>query len=392
MELEDIEFTENEDKIIVKIYKYYKAEFSTEEVEDIGGNFEINNNELTFTKFDKKRSDRRVWRLYDQALKRLIYTVNNNKAVLLDHNKGIPLQGLNFIGIVDKGSEMIEVKPNTGCNANCTFCSVDEGIDSKKEVDFVVDEEYMTEELNELLEIKEDGNNIWINPHGEPTLYAPLTKLIKNIKQNKKVKDIMIITNGMLLNKTLANQLKEAGLTTISVSISGIQKAQEMMGTKGYNIEAVLKHIQYAKSIGLNIIVAPVYVKGKNEDQMKLVINKVPFANKISIQKFCKNKLGRNPIKEQDWESFFRELKLLQHETDTTLIEPLKKLKETNTYEQPFRKGDIVEVDIRSVSRFQRDKIGVAEERAIQVMRCNKKKGRRKFKILSANNNVFVAM
>jgi len=71
-------------------------------------------------------------RFFRKYKKDLVYALNGNKAIYVDEDIEMPLIGLNFLGIVDKGSEIIEIKPITNCNLACSFCSVDEGLDQEK--------------------------------------------------------------------------------------------------------------------------------------------------------------------------------------------------------------------------------------------------------------------
>ena len=120
----------------------------------------------------------------------------------------LPLIGLNFLGILDKGSEILEIKPITGCNAGCNFCSVNEGFGTNKEIDFVVDKDYLVNETKVLLSFKQINNiSLWLNPHGDPTLYSKLVEYCEEVIEDKHVKDIHIITNGLLLSKVVVDNL-----------------------------------------------------------------------------------------------------------------------------------------------------------------------------------------
>jgi len=63
----------------------------------------------------------------------------------------IPLIGLNYFGIVDRNTSLIEVKPSTICNFNCIYCSIDAGLSSKKPVEFVIEKDFLIEELEKLV-------------------------------------------------------------------------------------------------------------------------------------------------------------------------------------------------------------------------------------------------
>ena len=69
--------------------------------------------------------------------------LNGNNTLYIHKNSGIPLIGSLSFGIIDRGSNMLEIKPLTSCNADCIFCSVDEGPSSKKIRDIVVEKDYL---------------------------------------------------------------------------------------------------------------------------------------------------------------------------------------------------------------------------------------------------------
>jgi uncharacterized Fe-S cluster-containing radical SAM superfamily enzyme len=324
--------------------------------------------------------------------------------VFVDEDSEIPLIGLNFLGIVDKGSEILEIKPITNCNASCSFCSVNEGVDSNKEVDFVVDKEYLVEETKSLLSWKGASNmQLWINPHGEPTLYAPLVDYCSDMLKDEHVSQIHIITNGILLNKKLVDSLSELAekhkkKIAISLSLSGISNS-EIMG-KGYNIQLVLRNLEYAVT-RLPVSITPVFVAGLNDDDLAKLVElaqKMDAKSKqkvsIMIQKFCKNKYGRNPAKEESWEKFYAKLKELEEATGEELTPEIGKIQETKELSCSIEKRQKVRATILSDGRYYKDKIGFVElqegRRAIALLNCSTQKGTVNTTIVQAKHNMLV--
>jgi len=391
---DDYSFSEKENEVEITYLTFFSFNVPKQ---DFGflGNVSLDRHTILFDKLTPERAQKKLGLLFQKYKRSLVYKINKNPVILVDHNLGIPMQGLQFLGILDKGSEMIELKPITNCNMNCTFCSVDEGPDSRKQVDFVVEPQYLIEQFERFISQKPDGKyNVWINPHGEPLLYTPLVRVVKALRQNKKVGDIIIITNGMLLTKQLIDDLADAGLTRFSISFHAMnsEKAKILFGTRAYNVEKVKEMVAYAVT-KIKVALTPVYVKGQNEQEMSDIID---WANtvgaSVEIQKFCVNKRGRNPVKEQGWDVFFDELKKIQEQTKTQLIKPLGKLQEYAELPKPFKKDDITEVEIVSSGRMVKDKIGVAQNRAVLVLNCSKEKGRIKVKLIQSKYNIFVAL
>lgn len=396
---QDLTFEKNNEKsvVIVTLYNLFFFEIPFKELNTLGS-WHIEKNSIEVKDLDEKKLRTKFMFLLDKYMKQLKNKLNGNQAIYIHQNSGIPLTGLQFIGIVDKASEMIEIRPITNCNMNCIFCSVDEGPDSRKQVDFVVEKDYIAQELKKLLEFKykreKNKANIWINPSGEPFLYAPLIDLVDDINTMPEVKEIHIITNGVLLNKPIIDQLSEYKKCELNVSVSGFseESGKQMMGSKAYDISRVLEHVQYAAK-NMKVTITPVYVKGHNEKEIKDIIifcknNDIS----IQIQKFTINKFGRNPIKEQSWEQFFEELKQLQEQTNVPLIQTLGKIEKTVEYPKPFKKNEVIEVEIKAPGRMKNDKIGVAKQRAVLILNCLRDKGRIKIKLVQSKHNLYIGV
>ena len=171
MEFKSLEFglDKENDILVVSFYGSFYFKIPVSEVKRIDKNFKLNpkdNHEIIFT-INQEKAEKKFMFLIQRFMNDLKSKITGNKTVYIHEISDIPLHGLQFIGIVDKGTDMVEVKPLTSCNLNCSFCSVGEGINSKKQVDFVVEEEYLVNELSELLRFKAKHNpqkkiSVWI--------------------------------------------------------------------------------------------------------------------------------------------------------------------------------------------------------------------------------------
>ncbi|HII17539.1 TPA: radical SAM protein [Candidatus Woesearchaeota archaeon] len=419
---EDISVEERKEHILrFTIYSHFYKDIPEDEVREALGPFEIADGKLRITNLPHEHSDKKLIRLIGRYTKNLTYRLNGNRAIYADENMGMPLIGLNFLGILDKGSEILEIKPITNCNANCVFCSVNEGPGSSKEIDFVVDVHFLIAETKALLAYKGARDmRLWLNPHGEPTLYPKLAEYCDAMLADEHVRLINIITNGMLLTKPLVDLLhvimgRHGKEISLSVSLSGISsvpqekskhnkkglgKARQMMG-ESYNLNLVMRNVAYAAR-QLPLRITPVLVAGMNEDEMPGIIS---LAKRLAmesdkdveviIQKFCKNKRGRNPIKEEQWEPFFDFLKELQDETGIQLIRPLGKIQETKELPELCRKGDSISVKIICEGRYRNDRLGVYATmqgaRAVALIGCAASKGLVKAMVVSSKYNMIVA-
>jgi len=284
---------------------------------------------------------------------------------------------------------MIELKPNTGCNLNCIFCSVDEGKSSRRLIDYVVEKGYLVEELKKIIEFKQKKVDIYINPQGEPLLYADLVELVRDISKIKNINIISIITNATLLNKKKLDELINAGLNQINISINALDESlsKKLAGTKNYNLKHVLEITKYA-SKRIKTVIAPVLLDNINEKDIESLVK---FAKNIKaeilIQNFLYNKKGRNPVKQLSWNKFYEILRDLEQKYNIKLIVKCP-LVETKKLPLPFKRGDIIKAKVMIQGRNKNEKLAVVGNRVILIPNL-KKIGYVKVKIKHSNNNIF---
>jgi len=104
---------------------------------------------------------------------------------------------------------------------------------------------------------------------GEPLLRVNLTELIGDLSTLKRIEDIALTTNGVLLKK-YSEELKACGLNRITVSLDSIDPEQfrKMSGGRG-NLETVLEGIDAALSVGFKKLkINAVIKRGTNDDQV----------------------------------------------------------------------------------------------------------------------------
>ncbi|MCB9359305.1 radical SAM protein [Candidatus Woesearchaeota archaeon] len=409
LKFSDLSFIEKDGKVIVKLYRYFSKEFEKGMLIEEFGDLQIVDDRIELSKFPGERGEKRFMRFFRKYKRDLTYALNGNRAIFVDEDMELPLVGLNFMGVVDKGSEMLEVKPITNCNADCVFCSVDEGPSSRKKIDFVVDVDYLADEVSKLLHFKaSDGMSMWINPHGEPTLYARLVELVDKLLRISYVKDVTIISNGLLMTKDTVDRLaelipKHGKRVKLSVSVSAVSEelSKKVMG-KAYNAKLVQKNLEYVVD-RLDLSITPVFLSWMNAEEMVKIIELAQRLNRnkdreeirVAIQKFCHNKKGRNPGKEQSWESFFKDLKALEIKTNYKLTEELGKIKETPELPALCSKKEQIRVRVICEGRYPKDRLGVFEtpqgRRAVTLLGCNPLKGIVKANVIQSKHNLIVA-
>jgi uncharacterized Fe-S cluster-containing radical SAM superfamily enzyme len=388
LKFKDLSFIEEKDRIkliFLKIFYSYIAKSSLKKISD----FTITKNSITFKKIPENKAETKFNFLLQDSFKNLKNKLNDNKTIYIHKNSAIPLIGSLSFGIVDKGSKMIELKPITGCNINCIFCSVDEGLSSKKMVDYIVEKDYLMQELKKLVEFKATKVDIYINPHGEPLLYADIVPLVNDISKIKNVNIISIITNGTLLTKDLIDKLIGAGLNRINISINALdQKLANKLAGSHYNVKHLLEMLYYLNK-KIELVLTPVYLPEISDNEIiKLIELSKKLSCKIAIQNFQTNKRGRNPTKQLSWDRFYSKLKSFEKGYNIELI-PKKIPINTKEYKMPFNKGDIIKPEIILPGRYPNEKIAVSQDRSITVTDCYKNPS--KIKITRSMHNIFYA-
>lgn len=391
---ETLKFIDENEKVNIVFMNSFVCTIAKQDLHRIG-TYHAKGNSIEFPDVPEKKLQHKFAIILEKAFQNLTGIITHKKTAYIHKNSGIPLIGTRYIGIHDRGTTFLELKPITGCTMGCTFCSVDEGIGSKKSIDFFVEREYLVAETKKLLDFKKCPDiHIYINPHGEPLLYPELAELIKDLKKIYWVKKVTIITTGALLTTQKIDEFADAGLDELNISLHAINNriAKKLMGNPAYNVKHVLAMIQYAAK-KMDVVIAPVLVHGINEKEMGKII---AFAEKVHakvlIQKFCFNAMGRNPIKEGTWDEFFEYIEQLEKKTGVKLREDIEAypLEKTKEYPIPFKRKEIVIAEIKCVGRYAHERLAVCRNRAISIPRCSVNSGKIKLCITHSTHNIII--
>lgn len=399
LEFESIRFEEDDkssERLRLVFLKVFEMHIDKADLARIG-RFEVKDGALDFPELSENELHK-FNSLLDKAFRNMHSVITGNKAVYVHQNSGIPLIGTLYFGVLDRGTNIIEVKPITGCNIDCVFCSVDSGKKTSRLVDFVVEDDYIIAEVRKVIDYKKaelgagQKIDIFVNTHGEPLLYASMKTLIAGLRAIPEVGAISIITNGTLLTPAYADELIDSGLTQLNLSLNAIDnsKAKELAGTAGYNVETVLEVARHiAKKIKL--VIAPVWISGLNDDEIPKIIS---FCKETGaepgIQNYMVHKTGRKVAREIGWEDFYARLDALEKQTGMKLRTSEHTLFKTKPLEKPFRKGDIVRAEVVCLGRMKKEVIAAAQGRCISIVECFKVRGAVKARILRDKDNVFV--
>lgn len=351
---------------------------------------------LEFEASEKKVTNK-FYPLIDKGFLELKHKVRDKETIYIHRNLGLPLIGANEFGLVDRGSNIIEVKPLTGCNLSCVFCSVNEGKNDKR--DLIVEEEFLVDELKMLAAIKEHPVEVCINPQGEPLLYSKLVDLVKDIRKIPNVQHISMNTNGLTGNLKLIDDLAEAGLDRMNISIHAMDKVLASKLADGpYNLDMLLKVIDAANG-KIDVLLAPVIIPGQNEQELDAIIElSKKIKNKkspvIGVQNYLTYKGGRNMGEQMPWDDFYALLrdKEQKHGVRLVLDESAFQILPDKTLPKPFRKGQVIEVEIVCRGRGKNEVLAAAGGRCVTVHNCRESSGRLRVRLLRDKHNIYTAV
>ena len=367
----DLRFSMEKENISVTFLTLFSFTIEKENVERIGS-FSVNEGSITFDGVSEQRATHKFNQLLYEGFQQLKNKMNGKPTVYVHKHSGIPLIGHIAFGIIDRDTSIIEVKPITSCNIECTYCSVDE---DKRPIDFVVEKDYLVEELRTVVALKKsDTVEINIGTQGEPFLYAPLVDLIADISKIPKIQTISVNTNGTFLTEHLIEKLADAGLTRINLSVNAMddQKAREIAASPRYNIQYIKKIIPLIQK-KLDLLIAPVWIPGVNDDEIPKIIEFCQSLDpkpRVMIQNFLNYKYGRNPVKAASWDEFEDKLHQWENKFHIQLRYDMNEafhVQKDMVLPNPLKKGDVIKAEIIGPGRLHGESIGVSHNRAISV-------------------------
>jgi len=104
---------------------------------------------------------------------------------------------------------------------------------------------------------------------GEPLVRKGIVDFVFRLSQIKEIKDLSLTTNGILL-KEFAQDLKEAGLKRINISLDSLRKERFHQITRKDDFERVWAGIEEALRVGLSPIkINMVAIRGLNDDEIE---------------------------------------------------------------------------------------------------------------------------
>jgi len=234
-----------------------------------------------------------------------VLKLQNRDFIRIGTDIDVPLIGSISFGVIDRGTNVIQVRSNTYCPLNCIFCSTDAGPNSRwRRCEYRVDLDLLVSWIKEVVKFKKKDIEIHLDSVGEPLMYDKLPELIQELKALPNVKVVSMQTHGSLLSYRYAERLTSAGLDRINLSIDTLdpEKAKYLQGSEWYNVTRVMEIAEWIlRNTNTDILLAPLFLPGINDKDVEDVIEwgkKIGVGKRFpgfGVQVFMKHKHGRTP-------------------------------------------------------------------------------------------------
>ena len=294
-----------------------------------------------------------------------------------------PLIGHIAFGLIDRGTNLIQVRPVTTCPLCCVFCSVDVGPCSRRrQVEYVVELDHIVEWFAEVAKFKGSRDiQAHIDTVGDPLTYPELVELVQALSEVEGVSVISLETHGPLLTERVVDELEAAGLTRINLSIDSLDPnlAKELAGVSWFDVTRVAELAEYiARCTSLDLIITPVWVPGLNDREIPRIIE---FATRIGagkrcpplgIQKYEAHKHGRKPrgVKPMSWGAFYAKLREWERAYGVKLVLRPEDFGIRRAKELPLamRRGEVVRAKVVGPGWLRGQALAVARGRVVTVV------------------------
>lgn len=123
----------------------------------------------------------------------------------------------------------LHIFPSFYCNFKCNYCLhslSNEALELKHFVKQIMDFSIYQKAIDDLKEFQEPLKALIFAGHGEPLTHPKIAEMIRYAEQRQVAKRTEIVTNGSLLTYKLSDQLIDAGLKRLRISIQGINSPQ----------------------------------------------------------------------------------------------------------------------------------------------------------------------
>lgn len=274
--------------------------------------------------------------------------------------KPLPLMGVIQFGVIDRGTNVLQVRPTTICPLSCVFCSVDAGPGSRaRRAEYIVDPRWLAEWVEGVAREKGVAVEALIDGVGDPFAYPWLPTLVRLLKETGVVVSVAAETHGETLTRELVDRLEEAGLDRVNLSIETLdsEKARRLAGTLWYNVERVRRLAEYiARETSIDLHVTPVWLPGVNDEDIVEIIEwayRIGAGKRwppVTVQKYIAHRYGRRPpgVREPSWDEYWGWIRELEKRTGKKLTWSMEEwgMRYAPRVRHPLRRGRVAKLQV----------------------------------------------
>ena len=329
---------------------------------------------------------------------------------LFEVDSSIPLVGCIAFGLIDRGTNLIQVRPISTCPLSCIFCSTNAGPKSRiRQTEYIVPLDYLVEEFEKITAFKGKRKiEAHIDTVGDPITYPYIAELVSRISQIEGVEVVSLQTHGSILDEKMLDRLSAAGLTRINLSVDALdpELARKLADTEWYDVKKVIQLIEYITSnTSIDLLLAPVWIPKINDAEIPKIIElakKVGAGKRfppLGIQRYEIHKHGRKVkgVRAHSWKYFYARLREWEKEFGVKLVLRPEDfgIHKRRMLPIPYRKYETVKVRVVGPGWLRREKLTVTlnGDRTVTLVNAEEipVEAKLKARIVANKHNIFVA-
>ena len=160
--------------------------------------------------------------------------------------------------------EYLRISVTDRCNLRCRYCMPEEGVQSLAHPDVL--------SFEEILRLCRLATALGVRKiritGGEPLVRKGIVSLVRELSSLPEAPELVMTTNGLLLPE-MAQDLKDAGLSRVNISLDSLREDRFRSITRREGLSRVLEGIDAALACGLTPLkINMVPIAGVNDDEL----------------------------------------------------------------------------------------------------------------------------
>lgn len=322
----------------------------------------------------------------------------------------VPLIGCIAFGLIDRGTNLIQVRPISTCPLSCRFCSTNAGPKTTiRQTEYVVPLDILIEEFGRLAAFKGRHNlEAHVDTVGDPVTYPHIDELVSQLSATEGVETVSMQTHASTLTAKLLDKLSNAGLTRLNLSLDSLEPelAKELSNTEWYDPEKVVKLAEHViSSTKIDLLIAPVWINGVNDaeipkiTQLAIDLGAGKKFPPMGIQRCERHKHGRKIKKAKwlSWGAFYKQLSEWEKQFNIKLIltETDFNIHQRKALTIPYQRFQKIKIEVVGPGWLKNERLAVTRERGRCLTLINAREipegAKLTARILANKHNILIA-